>query len=76
MHILRHVASIFEDIGIEAISEKWVSMLSEPFISDNICRTDKSPDMAAWSRGMIRVSGARGRGFDSRSSPSFFEGQK
>ena len=26
--------------------------------------------MGAWSSGMIRASGARGRGFDSRSSPS------
>ena len=27
--------------------------------------------MAAWSSGMILVSGAGGRGFDSRSSPYF-----
>ena len=26
--------------------------------------------LGAWSSGMIRASGARGRGFDSRSSPS------
>mgnify|MGYP006998096421 CR=1 FL=1 len=28
--------------------------------------------MAAWSSGMILVSGAGGRGFDSRSSPYYF----
>ena len=33
----------------------------------NACR---HVHMGAWSSGMIRASGARGRGFDSRSSPS------
>ena len=42
-----------------------------PLNEKPFAKTSNHQVTAAWSRGMILVSGAGGRGFDSRSSPYF-----
>ena len=40
-----------------------------PCLSSSLCKAARHPPLAAWSSGMILASGARGPGFNSRSSP-------
>ena len=55
-------------------STPWAARASQRFRflpwTLEACRAAKQPSLAAWSSGMILASGARGPGFNSRSSPS------
>ena len=59
-----------------AVGAKGARVLYTLRVSDHLLLThlvsSEAESVAAWSSGMIRASGARGLGFDSRSSPGRF----
>ena len=60
-------ANIYPTFTIKDLAKALGSVRNTGAACANACR---HVHMGAWSSGMIRASGARGRGFDSRSSPS------